>query len=106
MKHLAEKLLNISNNMSKSSKLAAKRFQVEYSYNNSQGTRPPDFSMLEQAGWKTHGNRAVFETIASNEKDARDRAIKIWERTTKMRAADPGCECCGPPHQFETEQIP
>ena len=90
-----------------------------------------DWEALETAGWTVHwkqtdrllekspefglysddllrrcpkreiGWLGTFATSAAIETDDPRGTIREWERVTGQSASDVGCNCCGPPHNFE-----
>jgi hypothetical protein len=103
---------------------------VKYNSNNSGGSwwlSPENWEALAEAGWNVHwcspaDNRpysaydeplkpcpkqegatwlGAVATSAAKEFDNPKDAIPEFERVTGQDASDIGCNCCGPPHEFE-----
>jgi hypothetical protein len=96
--------------------------RVQYSSNNSGGSwwlDDEDWRALEEAGWKVgwyidSGMRMVTEegrflgalaADASKEFPSLREGIAEWESITGQDSYEEGCECCGPPHGFYSEEI-
>lgn len=95
---------------------------IKYSSNNSGGgfwLNDQDWINLDAAGWtvewlkddpyhkdtvdaagKWLGTPAFY---ATREADSIESAIAEWESVTGQDASDPGCSCCGNPHNFYEE---
>ncbi len=87
--------------------------KITYSSNNSGGEwwlTTSDWRALEEAGWsvewrdsdvwgKKRGDRE-FATTASVDRRSMGMAIAEFEDITEQNADDPGCPCCGQPHNF------
>ena len=86
---------------------------VEYYANNSGGSdwlTPGEWHNLRSAGWELQSFDGPIPDNADLKKhrpkyarryglSMRD-AIDEFERLTNQDAGDPGCSCCGPPHEF------
>lgn len=103
---------------------AKKKILVTYDSNNSGGSfwlKDEDWYALEKAGWKVawvkddkHKMRyekkgsdrwlGALATSATKEFYTLADAIREWEKITKQDASDEGCNCCGPPHTFKTDE--
>jgi len=102
-----------------------KKILVTYSSTNSGGNwwlSDKDWGKLEAAGWKVrwiasiqdkddayfrHAKEGRFlgalATEASKEFRTVGAAMREFERITKQKVTDEGCNCCGPPHTFTWE---
>jgi hypothetical protein len=64
---------------------------------------------LEEAKAKGKGFLGAYATDAhldveaETPKEALGVAIKSWEKVTAMQASEDGCNCCGAPHSFSTD---
>lgn len=82
--------------------------KITYSSNNSGGgwwLSTEDWLNLEKAGWlvdwRPEGEwLGAKATSASIEANTMENAIGLWERVTGQDSNDPGCSCCGQPHNF------
>ena len=89
--------------------------KVIYRSNNSGGEwwlQDKDWRALQDNGWeleplmtKDQDGRwlGAICTAASKDYPGLREAIAGWESATGMSASDSGCDCCGPPHEFHTE---
>jgi hypothetical protein len=92
---------------------------IKYDSNNSGGNwwlDDEDWVKLEAAGWKVDWVKdqpesmfrskgqerwlGALATSATREGLTEDQAIAEFEAITGQRASDPGCSCCGQPHNF------
>jgi hypothetical protein len=92
---------------------------VTYDSNNSGGSwwlTDEDWYALEKAGWNVEWKKdstskfsrpdsdgrwlGALATKASKDFGSMREAVSEWESVTGQRAADEGCHCCGPPHNF------
>jgi len=86
---------------------------VEYYSNNSGGVdwlTLEEWDNLRKEGWQLrdfHGPIGTNETLKGRRPKYARRyglsmrdAIDEFERLTNQDAGDPGCSCCGPPHEF------
>lgn len=92
-----------------------KRYDVEYSENNSGGywwLDEGDYDALQNRGWTkgrvslgnhTAGASKVF--TAPDAGTAEMLAIREWESITGEYAEQVGCTCCGQPHNFYTTEV-
>lgn len=85
---------------------------VRYSSNNSGGSwwlSESDWKNLEKGGWTVEWTDNDF--LGAKARDANkvfdnlDAAISDFESITGQDAGDPGCNCCGQPHQFSAEGL-
>lgn len=96
---------------------------VEYRSNNSGGRwwlNDDDWEKLEQAGWQVdwysdpeirkgfgfaQGDRflGAKATVARKYFSKMGDAIREWEAITNENSSDLGCNCCGAPHSFSSE---
>lgn len=102
--------------------MKSKKVLVRYSSNNSGGgwwLKDKDWKALEKAGWKVKWYSkakkdpifgvkegrwlGALATEASKKFNSIAEAIREWEKVTKQDASDEGCNCCGCPHGFSTE---
>lgn len=82
-------------------------YQIEYTSRNSGETwflDDREWEALARAGWdvEASANKAQITISASSAREALTDAIHAWERVTGCQASNPGCDCCGPPHNFST----
>ena len=71
---------------------------VEYWENNSGGyyrLGTVHWDALALAGWEVGDRGATLRGVASLEE-----ARASWEKATGLDSKDPGCSCCGKPHQL------
>ena len=78
---------------------------IKYSSNNSGGgwwLNTEDWKALEAAGWLVNWEDflGAAATSATIEADSVETAIALWMWVTDQDSNDPGCECCGQPHNF------
>ena len=81
--------------------------QVIYSSNNSGGSwwlSDDQWRALEGAGWSVDWRPerwlGALATVATRSGLSRSEAILEWAAATGEDPSDPGCSCCGPPHNF------
>lgn len=95
--------------------------RIVYWSNNSGGRwwlSDDDWHALEAAGWTVNWAKddpykikwgsvnasgrymGALATSASVDRPSRREAIAEWERITGQNSRDPGCSCCGQPHEF------
>jgi len=86
--------------------------RVEYSHNNSGGSdwlERDDWDALLDHGWKVtwwgDGGPDDRGYMAEKVFESLDAGVTEWEKVTGQRAADNGCECCGPPHNFSGRDL-
>lgn len=97
--------------------------KVTYNSNNSGGgwwLKDEDWHKLEKAGWKVDWHAetkkdslfsvvedgrwlGALATTAHKEFDSLYEAVREWEELVGQDASDEGCNCCGPPHAFYTD---
>lgn len=96
--------------------------KVNYSSNNSGGgwwLNDEDWYALEKAGWDVDWIADEDSKFARPDEDGRwlgalareaskefgsmQEAVEEWQSVTGQYAADEGCNCCGPPHNFSGE---
>jgi hypothetical protein len=81
--------------------------KVKFSENNSGGDwwlSKEQYEKLFKAGWKP-GTTAYDDSIRSCSKDFEtfSEAIEEWEELTGEDASAEGCDCCGPPYSFSSD---
>ena len=98
--------------------------RLEYRTNNSGGSwwlNDADWVAMEAAGWEVEwvkDKEPLFQgqykdgrymgalaTTAEISTDDPKATIRQWETLVGQNAADEGCNCCGPPHDFYWEDI-
>jgi len=80
--------------------------KIRYTANNSGGQQwltRDNWNALEAAGWDVEweSSERVPARHASKEFETARDALLEFERVTGAKVSDEGCDCCGPPHQFD-----
>jgi len=84
--------------------------KINYHANNSGGgwwLKDEDWKHLEKAGWHVEWiperSLGALAKEASKEVNSIGDALKEFEQITGQDVSDEGCNCCGPPHNFNWE---
>lgn len=80
---------------------------VRYSSNNSGGDwwlSDDDWRALSAEGWEVEWRDGrllgALATVAIKRGASMENAIQEFQRITGQDAEEPGCDCCGNPHEF------